>query len=551
MKQNFEDALHEVRDVVKEKPDPSDVERRIDEELREVTDESEQRRQLERMIPEAARIQVFELQKEKQVIMDWVHEQFRVADKGEPVEGFDEALEGEPSYIVQGNMEVACVDGSTAKVTKGMVATDGEWGIHYRLNADVDHSVKKRFIVSEAKRAIRKLADRQIAISEVAREVPVEYLGAPIGDYMLNMRNVYNGVARGTSRKNFEGDGAWGFVAETMTSTFMEQVQIDGGFSYRFTPGDVFDDNERKMDFLIKIPSHVRGVKTIGENTGIIGIQFYAGRRSSEMAHKTEQIQEAKEKFGLGGIDDIVLVSVPLKVLEGAYNTWKAEGKKPGGPTVLLDNSAKETVFRGVLNKFFEDAVVDEMWREADANLVSDDRKLFSDSAPISPVVVEKGVVIKEPLEAYFRRILRAQAGLSTKENLLGPRKGDPKKGPSAPDAPLPKEARGGTVQTERSDTERFSEQEMQMIMEKLKEYPEYTLSGEKTLRRKILNMQKTEKGQENLEKVLDMSRRGIKAEDTEEFRECLPDMLKRHSGSADRARMSAIRYVWNRLLQN
>jgi hypothetical protein len=143
----------------------------------------------------------------------------------------------------------------------------------------------------------------------------------------------------------------------------MEMLRVDGKLPYSFVAGDSFDDYERKIDFYIHIPSHVRGVKSQTEDREDIGIQFYGGKKESHRRSKQKQIIDTKKQFGfLHDIDDIVLVNVPLNLIEGLYEEWEKNGKRPGGVTGLLDIGQKKKIFEGVLQNFFEEKEVAEMW---------------------------------------------------------------------------------------------------------------------------------------------------------------------------------------------
>ena len=365
MKEHFGPALERVNVVAKENPSPEELEQKLDEELKSVPlSETET---LADMIPEAARVKVFELQQEKQAIMKWLHDRLADIDAEKSIEGF-EKKENCPHYTVNGDMGVKCEDGKIVPVTKGIVATDAEWGIQYSLNAGVPRDVKKQFVVAEAKRAMITLVNKQIGTAEMERPIPVSVKGGPIEKYLLERHDDYKGWAnKGLQNNENVGENNFGVIAEIVVSSLMEQLRIDERLPYQLTKGDVFDDNERKIDFFIRIPAHIRGVKAKADDFQHVGIQFYAGHKNSPVS-KQNQINESKERFGLNDIDDIVLISINLKILNNIYHQWKNSGMKPGGPTQLLITEIREKIFRGVLDRFFEPEAIDEMWQNRKTN---------------------------------------------------------------------------------------------------------------------------------------------------------------------------------------
>jgi hypothetical protein len=364
MKENFEEALRVVNDVAQKNPEKEKVSETLNSRLKEgIEIAHEKYEDLDEMIPEAARIKVFELQKEKQEIMSWPRENLEKIANEEGVESYTKnAQSSRNPYIVTPNMEVLCENGESVKVTKGQLSTDGEWGIEYRLDKEVKRDVKRRFVVSEAKRGMRELLDKQIATAEFLRTIP-KWVDGPMKAHMVGAKVGYGAVLSGNFEKSFEGSKGGGLVAEKLITTFLEAFQIDNDAPYTFRHGDVFDDYERKVDCLISIPTHTRGIKAETGDGGNVGIQLYVGNQKDQKQHKKEQIQESKKRFGLKDLNDIVLVTIPKTHSGDYYLRWKEEGKKPGGPMKLWEEPMKEKIFFGVLKNFFTDEKISEMWK--------------------------------------------------------------------------------------------------------------------------------------------------------------------------------------------
>jgi hypothetical protein len=350
MKQHFEETLRVFSDVAKEK---------VNESLGEIKDKLK-KKELEEMVPYVARVDVLELQKEKQKIMDWLHEQILAVDRKEEVRSINKESAGNKDYRVDENMNVEW-RGKTIPVTKGDLATDGEWELLYRLDKALPKNVKKEFVVAEAKRAMRDLLDKQIATTEAKREIPKWMDGAMRG-YMNAVKGGYSRVEKGKKEDLIDNVYSAGLVAEKLITTQMEKFEIDNNAPYKFYHGDVFDDYERKVDGFLVIPAHTRGVKAKTEDREDFGIQLYVGHDQAQKQHKEEQLIESKRTFGLEDIDDLVLVTIPSTHSQDVYKKWIACGRKPGGPEKLWDDVTQERVFYGILKGFFSEDVIDDMW---------------------------------------------------------------------------------------------------------------------------------------------------------------------------------------------
>lgn len=342
MKENFEASLHIVHETVKEES-PETLEQKLED------------AELSEMIPEASRLEVYELQKEKDSVMKWLHESLEAIDNGESVESFGHKnLE---QHVVDKYLEVGSKDGTLQTVTLGDLVTDGEWGIEYKLEKDVDRSVKKKFVIAEAKREIMNLLNRQIGTVESRREIP-KWMAGGLRRHMENIQSTYKTVL--DRKERFSQSG---FIAETMVETTFRKFQIDNNAPFSFVQADIERDIEEKIDFIIHKTDHMRGVEVEDEDRQNIGVQFTINPDAAE--HKLQQIKRSKEKFELKDIDDLVLVTLPTIQTKEVYDRWVKEGMKPGGPTRLWSAGMEESVFRAVLHDFFKEEQITAMWNES------------------------------------------------------------------------------------------------------------------------------------------------------------------------------------------
>ncbi|MFA5831681.1 MAG: hypothetical protein WC878_07705 [Candidatus Paceibacterota bacterium] len=352
MKQHFEETLRVFSDVAKEK---------TNEPLKEIRGQLE-KKELEEMVPDTARVQVLELQEEKQRIIKWLHEQIQAIDRKEEVRSIREEREDSKDYYVDENMNVKWKN-EMVPITKGDLATDGEWGLLYNLDKSLPRDVKKEFVVAEAKRAIRDLLDKQIATTETSRRIP-KWADEGMKQHMEALKIFYGGIL-GTNIHNKPWESLEGMIAEKMITTTMEKFKIDNDVSYEFFHGDASDDAERKLDCYLVIPEHTRGVKTRTEDREDIGIQLLVGPKTPtehQIQKKERAIAKSKRDFGLEDIDDLVLISLSYIHSRDKYDEWIQKGRKPGGPEKLWDEETQIRVFYGILKGFFEDDTIEEMW---------------------------------------------------------------------------------------------------------------------------------------------------------------------------------------------
>ena len=163
-----------------------------------------------------------------------------------------------------------------------------------------------------------------------------------------------------------------GLLAEKLVETFFEKNIIDYKLPMEMVEVDAYEDNERKIDFLVRVPKYVRGVETNVTEKKDVGIQLTISTRDDILRLKKRQISEAIQKNISSNlhVDDIVLVNIPLTSCTNLFYQWDKNGKRPGGPEKLWDNSQKEAVFRGVLNKLLPEEKITEMWEK-----ISDTKK--------------------------------------------------------------------------------------------------------------------------------------------------------------------------------
>jgi len=350
MKENFEAALLGMNEKIKEEKEepltgavPEDVEKEIEKFYKEGT------------LPEGTGEDVYKLQKEKREIVDELHRKLRAVDDGEAVTGFTEGEKREVWWNEKtGKASIKLPNGKWVLATAGDIVTDGEWGLSYKLDKDVPRDIKKKFVVAEARRKVLELADEQIERAEMVREPEPG-----------RRRDVVNAIYRRMLESKERGNQD-GVIAEKMIRTFFEKLITDAKLPIGFEAVDVYEDVERKIDFVICVPRRARGIGVEDpEEREDIGIQFTLNDSPETQERKMKQIAHSKSSHVKDRleVDDIVLVTLPLRSLHASLDDWRDQGEKPGGPMQSWSETRKEDIFRGVLKGLVPEKEITEMWK--------------------------------------------------------------------------------------------------------------------------------------------------------------------------------------------
>src|SRR3989338_4088043 len=256
---------------------------------------------------------VFEIQKEKQRIMERLHENLRCLDdenctperpEGSRLVTFDEK---ENKFLVE------MPNGSQETATLGDILTDGDWGLVYYLDPQsVSRMAQKKFFVESAKRELRDLLDEQLAVGRsIGRE------GSGMRGIVQKRRIIELGLVNLSVLKKGTLRVLKGFIAEVVVRNFFQQLYINGLIPFRVVESDVYQDAVEKIDFIIHIEKHRRGVEVEADDKVFdIGVQFTIGKTGG----KNSQINKVRgELIESGVVDDIILVRFPIENLMRYY----------------------------------------------------------------------------------------------------------------------------------------------------------------------------------------------------------------------------------------
>ena len=363
MKENFEQSLVQANELVKKYRD-TDTEKEENSVIAEM--EKLIKNSVKKGIwEEETASNVFLLQKKKSDVVKELHEKFQEIDQERPVDGFSEGEQRNVVWNKQAHSAMAVLpSGKSVRVSVGELLTDGEWGLDYTLSGDIPRDIRKRFIVAEARRKILALADEQILETERIKEVKNKTKYTPYGN-MFSEKDIM--------------EHKTGFIAEKLVKTFFEKNIIDHGLPMTLEEVDIEKDVEKKIDFILhlsfkrhdrgvgvmEVKQHDRGVGEAEVKDGEdIGIQLTVDPSEETHKRKEGQIERVKKNMSSTGVDNIVLVTIPMKYLGGSINLWKEQGMRPGGPMRAWEASRQEKIFHGVLQKLFPENEIADMWEE-------------------------------------------------------------------------------------------------------------------------------------------------------------------------------------------
>jgi len=345
MRESFENRLGQFNELTKNELEDLPKEEKVaqDSELQELLEKfaKEDHREID------TQAEIFDLQKEKQKIMQSLKE-WKQEQKEDQVE-----INYEDGRFF---------DAKRNEITKGELLTDGDWGVKYYLDPDsVPKSVIKKYLVEDAKRKLRDLLDRQIAIQEI--EVAKDFRKQE------TYKKVKGKIERGGEIKEM------GLAAELMVKNFLKKLALDYDVAFDVLEVDVYQDVEQKLDFIIARRPYFRRVEVDplkddehGEISSL-GIQFTINSNKEVLDKKRRQIEKSKAKKTGGDIyEDIVLVHIDMKNIGQLFEKW-SETKASGGPDKLLSQEVKKAIFFETLKDIVPKEELNEEWEKVFANL--------------------------------------------------------------------------------------------------------------------------------------------------------------------------------------
>lgn len=304
--------------------------------------------------------EIFDLQQEKEGIMEVLREDMRRIEQGF---GLQELYESSIPVIWKDGQLIARWNEKEIPLTTGQMIGDLGWNLHYQLDPlSVPKRVQKRYALERAREELWKRADEQVAIFEDQNPA--------------NEEN-YRGLFRRQIKNLEESKEKLGFIAERMTYSLLKRIEHDIASYQREQDGeirvdfsarhaDVHQDIYQKMDFIIALPEWLRGAKVFVEegsreerSSGMVQ-GFQLTTNDQMIAEKTEQIDLVKKQLKKEDrIRDIAVILLQHDAVYRAFHTWKAYGCPPGGPCEqLTKEEVKEITQKLFTNLFSEPSMI-------------------------------------------------------------------------------------------------------------------------------------------------------------------------------------------------
>lgn len=302
---------------------------------------------------------VYDLQKFKAKLMEQLHRDLKVLDRTGVAVGYTlESVHPRSVKWHDGELRLYGKKGASAGVlTAGDLAVAPLWGTAYRLDTSVPYSLKKQYLVDSMRHVLARWADKQILLIQAYGE---EHEHTATGDAYRRMVD-----------ESIEGTDAAheyaGLIAERLVKSFMTRISVDHDLPFSVEDVSVDADVEQKIDFIVHIKDHARGVHT---ELADVGVQFTIKGDTELLRTKQDQIERAvarERREGEVTISDRVLVSIPLANVKGVVEAWqKDQVAKGGSPDGLWSKELKETVFRRVLSQLPQHLHidVDALWNQ-------------------------------------------------------------------------------------------------------------------------------------------------------------------------------------------
>lgn len=289
----------------------------------------------------AAQEKIYLLQKEKQRVMEKLHEDLAAIDRS----AARETIPDNARVVTWDGDEFHWGDerGTDWILSEGALMTDERWGMMYHLDpATVPRSVRKRFLVERAKREFLELLNAQITVDELASSTTDP-----------ERKETYERLQ--TLRRDHYGN-----LAEHMVENFLTKLTIDHDLDFVVESADLFDDVDKKIDFVVR-----RTRSIVNDAVQSVGIQFTLSESVATMDEKFSKLRRVTQLMHQSfEVDGVLVVQLSMRDVTELMKQWKRLGRPPGGPDALWGEERREQVFRHALAMLFSEEELDMMWRQ-------------------------------------------------------------------------------------------------------------------------------------------------------------------------------------------
>jgi hypothetical protein len=397
MKDSFRSNLKHTNSIAKKANELNkDSDSELDDVLRTVLDFHKDDMLENENISFEAQEKIFVMQREKQLIMDWLKDSTKKIDDNEGIDFF-----GEKSHKVSfENGDYLC---GSVKLTKGDLMSAIEWGIYYDLDDSCDRSVRRKYLVECARNKISSLFDGQVSASEIpkydanmkARFISLGVDGdygdwldsrlSKYGDKRLDYRSLSSAerdekkdVDKIAAYRSFEGPENLkqdGVMAEKMLRSFFKKISYDNDdLNFSFKGADAYQDVNQKIDFILRRKNKLSAVSVDDDyeiDDSKFGLQFTLQKDTSGKDNQLRIQNNKISRLSLDDTDDGILLEIEKLILvkgsgggfKDAYTEWK-DGEYAFGPERLMKQSFRKKVFFDVLSNVFKNDEVESEWRK-------------------------------------------------------------------------------------------------------------------------------------------------------------------------------------------
>lgn len=232
----------------------------------------------------------------------------------------------------------------------GDIVADYEWGLKYRpddnLPDNIWRKIRKTADIIEARKNIEKIFNDQLHyVKDVSKPTTT-----------LSIKNI---------EKNIENEDFEGVIAERIIYAFFVRFQYNNPeLDFKVDTANSFEDTELKYDLKISVvnKNRARGQGQISDRdeaprvTRRIGVQLTVTPGGKALREKAEKIEVARDKINLSEndeivknpVEDILLVSLPLKTYRENFKKWVGSGKPSGGPEAYLTREERKRLIEVV-----------------------------------------------------------------------------------------------------------------------------------------------------------------------------------------------------------
>lgn len=308
--------------------------------------------------------QLSELENDKKVKMEKLHQALRNLDEGEPVDEFRDESRRVIYYDEESDKYFINDNSQRKYLGIGDILSDYAWGIKYVPDGEMIEPV------------YRKIA-KNILVNEVRRDLEVLH-----DVELFNWATVHVHLPKAIERDVIAENGEkrmttihsrGGFISEVVARELLARVSINNDLDFAVLRANLVEDFNYKYDFKLKLKKKLRGVKIedgkeVDSTIRRVGIQFTTHSGENKKDKKTEQIEKGRQavkKLTESGlkrlpVDEILLLRMPIfKEVAEIYNHWLEEGKPSGGPEQFLSRDLKikllKEVTRGLVDIRDED----------------------------------------------------------------------------------------------------------------------------------------------------------------------------------------------------